>query len=212
MPLFYFLNSTHLQREFNLNILKHLTLTFKISFLVFVLLCSLLFISVNLVINSKNVVQDIELDSQIRTFYTTVNGQWKEILKAYRFSEEMGMKYSSRSIEKDELKASTDKVKTLLNNYIDKLNVSPELELEWNLTLQLSKDEGLLFHNQQLIERAATLSDSLSTLTDVWMTQATFVKRKKAEKAARLAFPPYLRASISLTLCMSNWLQSVLLK
>jgi len=159
-----------------------------------VLLCALLFISINLVSNSKNVVQDIELDSEIRSFYTTVNNQWKDILKAYQYSEEMGMKYSSRSIEKEELKASTDKVQTLINNYINNLNASPELELEWNFTLELSKDEGLLFHNQRLIDHATSLNQSLSTLTNVWLTQATFVKRKKAEKAARLAFPPILES------------------
>ena len=158
------------------------------------LLCALLFISINLVSNSKNVVQDIELDSEIRSFYTTVNNQWKDILKAYQYSEEMGMKYSSRSIEKEELKASTDKVQTLINNYINNLNASPELELEWNFTLELSKDEGLLFHNQRLIDHATSLNQSLSTLTNVWLTQATFVKRKKAEKAARLAFPPILES------------------
>ena len=143
--------------------------------------------------NSREVVNNVVLDSEIRTFYTTVNNKWKEVLKAYQHSEEMGMKFSSRAIEEAELKSSTDKVEKLINEYIVSVGeTSTDIESEWNTLLALPPDAGFVFFRDQLISQAQTLKTSLATLTDVWLTQATFVKRKKAEKAARLAFPPVI--------------------
>jgi methyl-accepting chemotaxis protein len=178
-----------------MNLFKNLTLSFKISSLVVVLLCSLLFVSVNLVNNSRTVVDDVVLDSEIRQFYSTINHQWKNILNAYQFSEEMGMKFSARAIEKKELEGATTQVNTLINNYIASLmSITPELEKEWNKTLQLPPEEGVLVSRDQLVEQIQHLNTSLTTLTDVWLTQATFVLRKKAEKEASLAFPPVIES------------------
>jgi len=174
-----------------LNILKNLTLSFKISGLVIVLLCSLLFISVNLVVNSRAVVENIELDSEIRQFYSNVNNKWKDILKAYELSEDVGMKFSARAVEQEQLEEATDKVQTLINDYVASLmTASDTLEREWNSVLKLSPEEGVLYTRDQLVERTKHLNSSLSKLTDVWLTKATFVVRKKAEKAAHQAFPP----------------------
>ena len=174
-----------------MNILKNLTLSFKISGLVIVLLCSLLFISVNLIVNSRAVVENIELDSEIRQFYSNINNKWKDILKAYELSEDVGMKFSARAVEQAELEEATGHVQTLINDYVDSLmTASNTLESEWNSVLELSQDEGIFYVRDQLVERAKHLNSSLSTLTNVWLTKATFVVRKKAEKAAHRAFPP----------------------
>jgi len=174
-----------------LNILKNLTLSFKISGLVIVLLCSLLFISVNLIVNSRAVVENIELDSEIRQFYSNINNKWKDILKAYEISEDVGMKFSARAVEQEQLEEATKNVETLINDYVASLmTASNTLESEWNSVLNLSQEEGVLYTRDQLVVRAEHLNLSLSTLTDVWLTKATFVVRKKAEKAANLAFPP----------------------
>lgn len=174
-----------------MNLLKNLTLSFKISSLVILLLCSLLFMSVNLVINSRIVVDNISLDSEIRQFYANINNKWKDTLKAYQFSEEMGMKFSARAIEKEQLEEATGNVETQINDYITSLLATSEkLESEWNSELELSQEEGLRPTRDQLIERVQHLNSSLLTLTNVWLTQATFIERKKAEKAAGLAFPP----------------------
>gem|GEM_PF-2648718 len=174
-----------------MNILKNLTLSFKISGLVIVLLCSLLFISVNLIVNSRAVVENIELDSEIRQFYSNINNKWKDILKAYEISEDVGMKFSARAVEQEQLEEATKNVETLINDYVASLmTASNTLESEWNSVLNLSQEEGVLYTRDQLVVRAEHLNLSLSTLTDVWLTKATFVVRKKAEKAANLAFPP----------------------
>ena len=174
-----------------MNILKNLTLSFKISGLVIVLLCSLLFISVNLIVNSRAVVENIELDSEIRQFYSNINNKWKDILKAYELSEDVGMKFSARAVEQAELEEATGHVQTLINDYVDSLmTASNSLESEWNSVLELSQDDGIFYVRDQLVERSKHLNSSLSTLTNVWLTKATFVVRKKAEKAAHRAFPP----------------------
>jgi methyl-accepting chemotaxis protein len=174
-----------------LNILKNVTLSFKISSLVIVLLLSLLFISVNLVVNSRAVVENIELDSDIRQFYSNMNNKWKDILKAYQFSEDVGMKFSARAVEQQALEEATGKVETLINDYVTSLmTASYTLETEWNSELGLSQAEGVFSTRDKLIEQTKHLNTSLSTLTNVWLTKATFVVRKKAEKAAHLAFPP----------------------
>jgi methyl-accepting chemotaxis protein len=174
-----------------LNILKNVTLSFKISSLVIVLLFSLLFISVNLVVNSRAVVENIELDSDIRQFYSNVNNKWKDILKAYQFSADVGMKFSARAVEQEALVVATDKVQTLINDYVASLmTASNALESEWNSELGLSQADGIFSARDKLVKQAKHLNTSLSTLTNVWLTKATFVVRKKAEKAAHLAFPP----------------------
>ncbi|WP_017219931.1 methyl-accepting chemotaxis protein [Moritella dasanensis] len=174
-----------------MNILKNVTLSFKISSLVIVLLFSLLFISVNLIVNSRAVVENIELDSDIRQFYSNMNNKWKDILKAYQFSEEVGMKFSARAVEQEALVVATDKVQTLINDYVASLmTASNTLESEWNSELGLSQADGIFSARDKLIEQAKHLNTSLSTLTNVWLTKATFVVRKKSEKAAHLAFPP----------------------
>ncbi|MBB1273363.1 methyl-accepting chemotaxis protein [Psychromonas sp. SR45-3] len=178
-----------------MNLLKNLTLSFKISSLVVILLCSLLFMSIKLVINSQTVVDNIALDSEIREFYTSVNNKWKDILKAYQFSEDMGMKFSARAIEEKELKQATDNVQLMLNDYITSLmTTSHTLESEWNSELQLQPEVGILNSRDQLLKQIEHLDLSLSELTNVWLTQATFITRKKAEKAARLAFPPVIKS------------------
>jgi len=183
------------QQVFNLNLLKNLTLSFKISSLVVILLCSLLFISINLVVNSRAVVENIVLDSEIRQFYANINNKWKDILKAYESSAEMGMKFSSRAVEQAQLEEATDKVETQINDYVASLlTPSTSLEKEWDSVLQLSPEEGLFDTRDQLVERVKHLNSSLSTLTHVWLTQATFVTRKKAEKAAFLAFAPVVES------------------
>ncbi|XNT41070.1 methyl-accepting chemotaxis protein [Pseudoalteromonas sp. KJ10-2] len=176
-----------------MNLFRNLTLSFKISGLVLLLLCALLFISINLVNNSREVVKNITLDSEILQFYSLTNTKWKEITKAYQDSEEMGMKFSARAIEQTELETSTDKVKTLLTSYRDNLlKISPTLEHQWDQQLALPQDQGLIVARDQLVMQVKQLDSALSDLTNVWLTQATFVARKKAEKAARLAFPPIL--------------------
>ncbi|MCJ8311527.1 MAG: methyl-accepting chemotaxis protein [Pseudomonadales bacterium] len=151
--------------------------------------------SVNLVVNSRSVVDNIVLDSEIRQFYSNINNKWKGIIKAYQFSEEMGMRFSSRAIEQSELEESTNNVQTLINEYATSLlTTSVALESEWNSILELNQNEGLLHFRDQLIEQATHLNASLLTLTNVWLTQATFVTRKKAEKAANLAFPPIIES------------------
>ena len=178
-----------------MNLFKNLTLSFKISSLVIILLCSLLFISINLVANGRTVVNDVVLDSEIRQFYSNINNEWKDILKAYQFTEDMGMRFSARAVEKKDLEDATQKVEVLLNKYIEDLRLtSPTLEKEWNAALQLPKEEGILFKRDLLIEQAEHLSSALASLTDVWLTQATFVHRKKAEKAAGQAFEPVLQS------------------
>jgi hypothetical protein len=77
-------------------------------------------------------------------------------------------------------------------NATNLLNTSAALESEWNSVLELNQNEGLLYAKEQLIEQIADLDSALLTLTNVWLTQATFVTRKKAEKAANLAFPPII--------------------
>lgn len=156
-----------------------------------VLLCSLLFISVNLIVNSRAVVDNIVLDSEIRQFYSNINNKWKDILKAYQFSEDVGMKFSARAVEQEELEEATDKVEMLINDYVASLmTASNTLENEWNSVLALSQADGVFYSRDQLVEQAKHLNASLSTLTNVWLTKATFVVRKKAEKAAHQAFPP----------------------
>lgn len=178
-----------------MNLFKNLTLSFKISSLVIMLLSSLLFMSVNLVVNSRAIVENVVLDSEIRQFYSNINNKWKDILNAYEFSADMGMKFSSRAIQKEELEAATNKVQKLINEYVASLSTaSVDFQREWDTVLELSTDEGLFYTRDQLVERAEHLNLSLSTLTNVWLTQATFVIRKKSEKAARLAFPPSLKA------------------
>jgi len=178
-----------------LNLFKNLTLSFKISSLVIVLLCSLLFISVNLIVNSRAVVENIVLDSEIRQFYSNTNNKWKDILRAYEFSEEIGMKFSARAVEQAQLEEATANVETLINSYVASLlTASTTLESEWNSVLELSQENGVFYTRDQLVARAKHLNSSLATLTDVWLTKATFVVRKKAEKAAHLAFPPVVES------------------
>ena len=178
-----------------MNLFRNLTLSFKISSLVVVLMCSLLFVSINLVTNSRTVVNDVVLDSEIRQFYSNINNEWKDILKAYQFTEDMGMRFSARAVEKKDLEDATQKVESLLNQYIEDLrHTSPELEKEWNTALQLPQEEGILFKRDLLIEQAEHLNTALAALTDVWLTQATFVARKKAEKAAGQAFDPVIQS------------------
>lgn len=174
---------------FNLKLLKNLTLSLKISLLVLLLLCSLLFMSVNLVLNSRMVVDDVTLNSEILSFYAKNNNQWEAINKAYEASENMGMKFSASAIEKSALLETTEQVKTLINQYITDLeNLSPALQKEWDDTLNLTPDAGIIEIKNALSNSLQALQDSLSTLTDVWLTQATFVKRKKAEKTVGLTF------------------------
>ena len=151
--------------------------------------------SINLVTNSRTVVDNISLDSEIRQFYANINNQWKDTLKAYQFSEEMGMKFSARAIEKEQLEEATGNVETQISDYITSLLATSEkLESEWNSELELNQEEGLRPTRDQLIERVQHLNSSLLTLTNVWLTQATFIERKKAEKAASLAFPPIIES------------------
>ena len=151
----------------------------------------MLFISVNLIVNSRTVVENIVLDSEIRQFYSNVNNKWKDILKAYEFSEEIGMKFSARAVEQEELEKATAHVEVLLDDYISSLlTASNALESEWNSELNLNQEEGVFYTRDQLVARAKHLNSSLAILTNVWLTKATFVARKKAEKAANLAFSP----------------------
>ena len=151
--------------------------------------------SVNLVQNSRSSVDNISLDSEIRQFYVNTNNKWKDTLKAYQFSEEMGMKFSARAIEKQQLEEATGEVEIQISDYIASLmTVSENLDKEWNSELKLDQEQGLLHARDQLVEQVQHLKTSLSTLTNVWLTQATFIVRKKAEKAARLAFPPIIES------------------
>lgn len=136
-------------------------------------------------------VENIVLDSEIRQFYSNINNKWKDILKAYKFSEDMGMKFSARAVEQAELEEATTKVETLINDYVTSLlAANTTLENEWNSVLKLSQEDGVFYTRDQLVAQAEHLNSSLATLTNVWLTKATFVVRKKAEKAANLAFPP----------------------
>ena len=153
----------------------------------------MLFVSINLIVNSRAVVDNIELDSEIRQFYSNINNKWKDILKAYEFSEDVGMKFSARAVEQAELEAATGKVETLINDYVASLmTASNNLEKEWNTVLTLNQADGIFNSRDKLVTQANHLNTSLSTLTDVWLTKATFVVRKKAEKAAHQAFPPVI--------------------
>jgi len=178
-----------------MNLFRNLTLSFKISSLVVVLMCALLFVSINLVTNSRTVVNDVVLDSEIREFYTTINNRWKDIIKAYQFTEDMGMRFSARAVEKKELEDATNKVKVLLDEYSAALlGTSSEFASAWDRALQVPLEESITAKRDKLVEQTQTLNKALSTLTDVWLTQATFVLRKKAEKAAEKAFTPVLES------------------
>jgi len=178
-----------------MNLFRNLTLSFKISSLVVVLMCALLFVSINLVTNSRTVVNDVVLDSEIREFYTTINNRWKDIIKAYQFTEDMGMRFSARAVEKKELEEATNKVKVLLDEYSAALlGTSPEFARAWDSALQVPLEEGIAAKRDKLVAQTQTLNKALSTLTDVWLTQATFVLRKKAEKAAEKAFTPVIES------------------
>ena len=149
--------------------------------------------SIKLVVNSQAVVENIVLDSEIRQFYSNMNNKWKDILKAYTVSEEMGMMFSAKGVEQSQLEEATDLVDTLIKDFIASLSTaSPDFEQEWNSVLELNQEQGIFNARDKLIAQAETLNTSLSTLTNVWLTQATFVTRKKAEKAAKLAFPPII--------------------
>lgn len=178
-----------------MNLFRNLTLSFKISSLVIVLLCSLLFISINLITNSRAVVGNIVLDSEIRQFYSNTNNKWKDILKAYESATDISLKFSMRAVEQAELEAATNKVEALIDDYINNLlTASTDLEKEWNTELALSAETGIFNTRDQLVEQAKHLNASLLKLTNVWLTKATFVARKKAEKAASLAFPPVIKS------------------
>ena len=178
-----------------MNFFKNLTLSFKISSLVILLLSSLLFMSVKLVVNSQVVVENIILDSEIRQFYAHINNKWKDILKAYTVSEEMGMMFSAKGVEQSELEEATEKVDALIKDFIVSISAgSSEFEHEWNSVLGLNQEQGIFNTRDKLVAQAEYLNTSLSTLTNVWLTQATFVTRKKAEKAAKLAFPPVIES------------------
>ena len=178
-----------------MNLFRNLTLSFKISSLVILLLCALLFISINLVTNSRSVVDNIALDTEIRNFYSNINHDWKDITNAYQLSEDMGMRFSARAVKQQELEVTTNKVQSLLDEYKTSLLVSDkQLEKEWDTELELPQEEGLNALKDQLLTRVEHLSSSLSILTNAWLTQATFVVRKKAEKQADLAFAPILES------------------
>jgi len=178
-----------------MNLFRNLSLSFKISSLVVVLMCALLFVSINLVTNSRTVVNDVVIDSEIRTFYTTINNRWKDIIKAYQFTEDMGMRFSARAVEKKELQDATNKVKLLLNDYRAAIaGTSDEFASAWDHALQAAEGEGIVAERDALLKHTETLNKALTTLTDVWLTQATFVRRKKAEKAADKAFSPVIQS------------------
>lgn len=153
------------------------------------LLCSLLFMSVNLIINSRMVVEDVSLNSELISLYSKNKNQWEAINNAYKESEEMGMKFSASAIEKSTLLVTTEKVTTLIDQYITDLSdTSPALVSEWDNVLNTLPETGLIQVKTKLSTELEDLQSSLATLTDVWLTQATFVKRKKAEKKAEQSF------------------------
>jgi len=146
------------------------------------LLCSLLFMSVNLVLNSQAVVENARLDSHSLAFYSINNNQWEAINSAYKNSEDMGMQYSARAIEQSILEETTDLLKKLIEKYIESLStISPDFEKEWNKTLELPPEQGLINTRDQLVTNLKNLQSALANLNEVWLTQATFTKRKKAE-------------------------------
>lgn len=176
-----------------MDLFRNLTLSFKISSLVILLMCALLFVSINLVSNSRTVMKDVLIDSEIRGFYSNLNNQWKEILKAYQFNEDMGMRFSARAVEKKELEDATARVQQLLQDYLKSIKqAGPGFELAWDNALKLGADQGIIKQRDQLISELEQLDVALKKLTDVWLTQATFVLRKKAEKQAAQAFEPVL--------------------
>jgi methyl-accepting chemotaxis protein len=145
--------------------------------------------SVNLIINSRIVVADVTLNSELLSLYSTSKNHWEAINKAYHESEDMGMKFSASAIEKSTLVTSTEKVTGLISDYINDLKeTNPALAYEWDSALNLSPEAGLIQVKTKLITELENLKTSLSTLTEVWLTQATFVKRKKAEKKAAESF------------------------
>jgi len=147
--------------------------------------------SIHLVTNSRTVVENITLDSDIRTFYANVNNKWKDINKSYQLSEDIGMLFSARAIEQQDLEDATNQTKTLIDDFSSSLSATSEgIEKEWNKTLELEEDKGLIQVRDRLVEQVEHLNQALSALTNAWLTQATFVVRKKAEKAVTQAFDP----------------------
>jgi len=145
--------------------------------------------SVNLILNSRMVVQDVTLNSELLSLYSNSKNHWEAINKAYLESEDMGMKFSASAIEKSTLVATTEKVSELISQYIADLNdTSPTLVSEWDNELNTSPETGLIQVKSKLATELEALQSSLSILTEVWLTQATFVKRKKAEKKAAESF------------------------
>ena len=147
--------------------------------------------SIHLVTNSRTVVENVTLDSDIRTFYTNVNNKWKDINKSYQLSEDIGMLFSARAIEQQDLEDATNQTKTLIDDFSSSLSATSEgLEKEWNKALEIEEDKGLIQVRDRLVEQVNHLNQALSSLTNAWLTQATFVVRKKAEKAVTQAFDP----------------------
>lgn len=147
--------------------------------------------SIHLVTNSRTVVENVTLDSDIRTFYTNVNNKWKDINKSYQLSEDIGMLFSARAIEQQDLEDATNQTKTLIDDFSSSLSATSEgLEKEWNKALEIEEDKGLIQIRDRLVEQVNHLNQALSSLTNAWLTQATFVVRKKAEKAVTQAFDP----------------------
>ncbi|SQD78261.1 hypothetical protein [Moritella yayanosii] len=99
------------------------------------------------------------------------------------------MKFSARAVEQEELEAATNKVETLINDYVASLlTASTALEREWNSVLKLSQEDSVFYTRDQLVERAEHLNSSRLTLTYVWLTKATFVVRKKSRKGSSPRF------------------------
>jgi methyl-accepting chemotaxis protein len=124
--------------------------------------------------------------------YSKNKNHWETINNAYKESEDMGMQFSASAIEKSTLLATTEKVDALIGQYIADLNgTNPLLAAEWDNALNLSTETGLIQIKTTLITKLEDLKSSLSTLTNVWLTQATFMKRKAAEKKAAESFSAF---------------------
>lgn len=168
--------------------MKDLTLTFRISALVVVLVLALAIQSASQVIGIFRVTTTVEADGLFREFDAALTQSWEQFENGYAVTADVGNRFTARAVELEDLQAQAE----VTRGHIAQLQattkqVTSDMVTQWNAALPESEKSPVTAALKGFQTDATALLEGFEGIFSAWEAKAGFTQRKAAEKAMAAA-------------------------
>ncbi|MFQ3230718.1 methyl-accepting chemotaxis protein [Reinekea sp.] len=163
--------------------MKNLTLTFRISALVVILVCALALLSIFMVVGIQQVISSISNDNVYRRYDTSLNEAWQRVEISYEASADVGNRFTARAATIEEVDAAAELTRETLSLLeLAVLDLSEERINHWHEAMAGSDISSIKDDLSLFTESFTRLVDAYETIYDSWASKAGFSARKSAQK------------------------------